>query len=519
MTPSSSSFGRLIALAWSLVMPGALAAQLITLETVPIAAGKQLAIFPSHTAGMGGVSIALDDALQDPFVNPSKGARVGGSQLFSVPVWYDVSNEYGAARTLPMGVLWTSGDWFAGGVAALQELRPGSRFANSSPLPGRLDAAARDLLPSPNALVERAPTNKYFHGFAGRTLAGGRLALGVGAFAADLNGTAGVEQLFADAWEIDEYGHVMDLRIGFTAELADEGRLEAVLLHNRVDMTHDVTSVLGWTLTDSVRSLLMPEMQDEVNLNRTRTWGLHLGYDGPLTETGWKVGTILTGNRKQHPKIPTYDLLAVDLPERDPIPRDPGDTWAFDVGVGVARERGATTFGLDVIYEPAWSYTWAESEAEIVGADGAPIPAGGKTVENWFTFSNASAAAGMAHQREELTLQLGVHVKTIDYRLRQNDHVTGIRRRQTEQWTQWTPTWGLLLTFPGVELRYAGSASSAARFPFFFSPAPTRLDPGRIFDGGEVLLGGDVLAPPTGALGIPDATTVTHRLGISLPIR
>jgi len=40
--------------------------------------------------------------------------------------------------------------------------------------------------------------------------------------------------------------------------------------------------------------------------------------------------------------------------------------------------------------------------------------------------------------------------------------------------------------------------------------------PGGITD---VSLTGDVLAAPAGALGIPDASTVTHRIGLSVPIR
>ena len=54
-------------------IPGA--AQLISLKTVPVANGEQFRIFPSRNVGLGGASIALRDALLDPFVNPAKGAR------------------------------------------------------------------------------------------------------------------------------------------------------------------------------------------------------------------------------------------------------------------------------------------------------------------------------------------------------------------------------------------------------------------------------------------------------------
>ena len=56
--------------------PGAAAAQFVSLKTVPIATEDQFLIFPSQNLGMAGVSIALDDPLLDPFVNPAKGSRL-----------------------------------------------------------------------------------------------------------------------------------------------------------------------------------------------------------------------------------------------------------------------------------------------------------------------------------------------------------------------------------------------------------------------------------------------------------
>ena len=51
-------------------------AQLISVKSVPVAEGDQFTIFPSQNISMGGVSIALDDPLLDPFLNP---AKVNGS--------------------------------------------------------------------------------------------------------------------------------------------------------------------------------------------------------------------------------------------------------------------------------------------------------------------------------------------------------------------------------------------------------------------------------------------------------
>ncbi|GEM_PF-5426942 len=41
--------------------------QIIPIKTVPLATGNQLLIFPSENLASGGISIATDDALLDPF--------------------------------------------------------------------------------------------------------------------------------------------------------------------------------------------------------------------------------------------------------------------------------------------------------------------------------------------------------------------------------------------------------------------------------------------------------------------
>ena len=55
-----------------LLHPQLTIAQLISVKSVPVAEGDQFTIFPSLNISMGGVSIALDDPLLDPFLNPAK---------------------------------------------------------------------------------------------------------------------------------------------------------------------------------------------------------------------------------------------------------------------------------------------------------------------------------------------------------------------------------------------------------------------------------------------------------------
>src|ERR1044071_7858610 len=99
-----------------LVLAAPVEAQLIPIRTVPLARADQFDLFPSVNLAMGGVSIALADSLLDPFVNPAKAARAGGSRLFGSPGLYHVTKDAGGGRTLPLGALLRSGPWY-GGIA------------------------------------------------------------------------------------------------------------------------------------------------------------------------------------------------------------------------------------------------------------------------------------------------------------------------------------------------------------------------------------------------------------------
>lgn len=483
-------------------------AQYIGLKTVPLAAGDQFLIFPTSNLGMGGVAIALDDVLLDPYSNPARGARSTPSRFVSAPTSYTVSNDNGGARTMPLGVQLSGERWFGGVLVALQDLDQGRALARWTP---PLDVGA-PAVPRADALAVRSTTNRFAHLSLGRRI-GDRWAVAASAMLVDLNGTDGVEQLFANAWDIEESGGVRDYRIGLLGTFAGGRSVEAALVYNRYRMTHDVTSVT-WELTDSVSWLFTPEVRKESHRNIGKTWGAHVRYVQPIEGTAWRAGGILTLNRKDHPKIPTYDLTAVEIASRPPIPRDPGNSWAVNVGGGMAYEEGPTTFAVDVVYEPAVSDTWADDVVDVIAADGSVIPAGGHTVDNHFVFSNAHAGMGLSREiGERWAVQLGVRMRSYSYRMEQKDYVLGLDRSLTQQWTEWTPTWGASFELNGIGVRYVGLASSASHFPF----------PSLSFGDDEVFAvpdaGGDVLAPPAGLVATPDETVVTHRIQLSVPIR
>ncbi len=491
----------LLLLASVATLPAQLSGQLISLKTVPIAAGDQFLIFPSENLGMGGVSIALNDRLLDPYVNPARGAHFGESQVFSSPTFYSVSNRAGSARTIPVGSNFTSRDWFGGVFVALQNLRRGNQFFGG-PVP-LFEGDAIRLGINPNTLSNRSSTNKYFNFHIGRNL-NATTSLGASIMGADLGGIDGVEHLYALASGIAQNGNMIDVRVGLSKEFEGDGELEAVLLHHRFNMNHDVGYV-DWFLADSTNWIWEPNTRIERNQDRSRTWGAHLGYNQPVGENGWRLGGIVTANRKLHPKIPNYEIMN--------IPRDPGYSNAFNLGVGLSKVTEKTKFGIDLIYEPAASETWAEAEGPVPTASGDTIPSGGKTVENSFDFSNAFINMGVAHQTGNVALQLGLRVSAYDFHLDQWDNVADTFRRQDEDWMEWVPSWGLTIGLVDLQLRYMGRVTSGTGRP---GVAWTGAAADR---AATAAAANDILLAPSGPLTLQDATVLTHQVSISIPIR
>jgi len=483
-------------LAAALVVPVHAAAQLINLSTVPVAAGDQFLIFPSDNLGMGGAHNALDDAWLDPFVNPAKGARVTTSQVFAVPTFYSVGQNSGSAATLSAGGLFGGGHLFGGALLALQQIKSGQDFFGPMPL---MDFAA---LP-PDALSKQSATNKYVFGSIGTRIGHGA-AVGASATIADLNVMDGVEHLYAMAADINQSGSVADLRFGAVQDLTGGGALEGLLLYNHFNMTHDVTYV-DWVVVDSTTGQWAPRERLETNVDRTDTWGLHLGFHRPVGTQGWQVGGILTGNYKNHPKIPNYELVN--------IPRDPGHSTALDIGVGIAKRAGDLAVGLDLVYEPAWSSTWATAGAPTVTIEGDTIPAGGRTVENEFRFSNAFVNVGTGYTVGPATFQLGLRIRANDYHLDQWNNVEQAWRRQDEQWMEWMPSWGVQVRLKGVAIRYLGRVTTGTGRPgvAWNGVVATRA--------AEASLANDIVVPPGGPLTLQEVDVWTHQVSVAVPLR
>jgi hypothetical protein len=497
------------AAAVSFLLCGNAAAQLIPIKTVPVAEGDQFGFFPSSNLGMAGVSIALADTLLDPFSNPAKAARLRGAHFFGSPSVYSVSSNAGSGKTLPIGGLVKRGSSYAGVVLALQEISDARRDV-FPPNIGLVDVIepsfAADFPANP-----KTRDNRYAFAMFGRDIAKANLSLAASVFWSGLSGVDGVDLLYAGSQSIEQFGQALDFRLGMLKEWAGDQSLEAVLVHNRFSMTHDVTYVdFFW---DPATRTQLPRPRLEHNPDRTNTWGLHLQYQRPVADSGVRIGGIFTANRMSHPKIPNYEIMN--------IPRDPGRSAAFNVGVGLSESDGAVTFGVDAIYEPIWSHTWADAAAPMQTVSGAIIPAGGKTIENRFRFSNGLLRAGLSREfklempQSSARVQLGAQLRSINYHLDQFDNVQAAGRAHDESWTEWTYAWGTSLRFPDVEIHYRLRTTSGTGRPGVAGSG-----------GGGCCIavdaaasgGRNFLVAPSGPLSLDPVRVTTHQLSVSVPL-
>ncbi len=467
-------------------------AQIVTPRTVPVFQNQQFDLLPSALAGMGGVSIALDDSLADAFANPARVGRLREGTVFAAPFRHSISGDRGGGRTLPLGGVGSAGAWSFAGAFALQQIdRAGPmRFAQVN--------------------SDRTATNQYLMMSTARRMSGG-LTIGASASFASLDAVDGVDLLYGGSDRIDQSGSSSDLRIGVMKDFGGGRTLDVVVLRNSYEMAHDVRFV-GPAVFDSSFRLWAPVIRSEHNEDRTDIWGAHAEFSQPIGTHGWRIGWLGTINTLNHPKIPNYVLQN--------IPRDPGSTLAMNAGIGLARTVGGTTFGADLVIEPMWANTWADLAHDTTIVGGGVIKAGGKTVENDFKFTNSLIRIGLGHdfatdsaKGSTFGFQLGLAVYSIDYRLNQRNNVLKTSRRQLENWMEWTPTFGLAYKAKSMTVHYAYAASCAGDNCFsrggveLISPTA----------GGDFATG--IIAAPSSALTFDGGHASSHKIWVAVPIR
>jgi len=472
-------------------------ARQIPVKSIPVATGDQFLIFPSENMSMGGVSIALDDPLHDPFVNPAKGVFIQGVRFSGAPTYYGVSmrddffDDASSARTLPVGMLLRQGALFGGAMMAWQEMTreirdvccffEGDPFIRPAVVQSTRHSTTRD--------------NIYALAMAGVQMPGTGLSVGASVFVAGLSGLEGVRLLYADGDAVEQDGYMSAFRLGLFQQWRDGSAAELTVLHHRFEMEHEMER---WVWDPETA---MPQYAPRVEQDETLGWAVLAGVQRPLGD-GWRLGGRLVGDWKRHPKIPNYDLMQ--------IPRDPGNTAAYNIGFGLSRTIGPTTYGVDLIYEPIWSHTWAEALEDTPTAEDGVVRAGEMTVENFFRFQNSEVRFGVRNTGDRFDFGFGLGLHTYRYHLDQEDFVLAFKRDQNERWSEWTLSLGLGYFFTGFQLRYLSLLTLGTGRPSVESSGP--------FFGGDFARAGDFVVAPAGSLALQDARVWTHQITILIPI-
>jgi hypothetical protein len=490
-----------VAVAFLLCAAKSLEAQLISPKTVPVHQGEQFSIYPSSTPGMGGLSIALHDTLGDPWVNPAKALRLTTGSIQVMPTIHRATA--GGGRSLPVSILQSSNGLAGGAFFSLQEIDHSDQQWNAP-------------------ISDRRASNQYFSGILARRLGNG-LSLGAGVSVSELRGVNGVPALYAGSDRVRQSGGQVDARIGLTKDFSGGSTLELVAVNNQYRMTHDVhyPAFQQWwrppcdclpTGPCNCDPVVTPE-RDEHNNDRTNTAGLHAVFLTPKTTGGWQLGYLLTANRQSHPKIPNYQIQN--------IPRDPGNTDAFNFGFGATRTMGRSIFGIDAIMEPIRSRTWADAAGDTVDVNGTVIPQGDHTVDNRFRFSNSRINVGFSTDVSNpqdttgvVSLQFGLAMRTINYTLDQTNHVQRTSRSQDENWTEWTPTFGVRIRAREYEFSYGASLTCGPTCRMFDRGPVARNFSAPTVDGGPV-----VIAAPGAPLTFDGGSSNQHRIMVSIRLR
>jgi hypothetical protein len=489
-----------------LVLARAGSAQVIPIRTVPLPQGDQFLVYPSNNLGMGGVTIALADSLLDPFTNPAMGARLGQAWLFGSPAIYSTSQQTGNGATLPLAVVGRVQGWFGGMSLAVQQVagsRQAPQFIAFDPPVNR-----GPFIPTGPPAEFGSHGNQYAFVSLGKIVNGSGLSIGGSVQWSRLHALDGSDLLFPGRQAMSESGHGLDLRVGLLKDWPGNRSFEALLLHDRFRLSENVTYLDQFWDPGLQQFVATPRI--ERALDRTITSGLQLAYQRPLGASGWRIGWLGNVNLVSQPRISENEIVT--------LPRDQGHATAADVGMGFSKMRGPATFAIDVLYEPIWSTTWGVAQTSTVTAIGDTLAAGERTVTNRFRFSNVVLRLGvnrevpLAQLEKTVGLQVGLALRSVSYRLTQNDRVAVTQQTMRSSWVEWAPTWGLSLRFPEFELRYRGRVTNGMGRPGQNFNVPI----GVIAQTG--LAPGNIIAVPDQTLHLMGVSTITHQVSLSLPL-
>jgi hypothetical protein len=414
--------------------------QEIHLRTVPLAAGNQGDFYPSLFRGMGNLSIAFDDPISDPLINPAKIYKLEGLRLFFSPTRNTWSNEDGRAvstssgsakytgtaiNSMPFGLFMNKDNFFTGGVVSYQSYSSERSIPNYG---------------LNSNLKSDVGNNVFLFGLLGAYFPELKLSVGGSVSWSELDAMDGVNLLYPGSNDIKQYGRSLDYKIGFLGELSERDQLEFVIARTTYKSSHEVTYGLPYLWYEGN---WISQYRTELNKDESKGWIIHTKYSNSINDEV-KVGAIFTVNWKEHSKIPNYALAN--------IPRDPGSSTAYNIGIGIVNSGKRTTLGFEYIYEPMTSYTWAEA-----GENNPSFPLSFKTVENFFDFYNHIIRGGIYTHTDInwLDYRLGIQLYFNKYNLQQNDNILNSSRTVNESWLETTLCGGLTANISGFQILYS----------------------------------------------------------------
>ncbi len=428
-------------------------AQWISIRTVPVIASNQSEFQPSLSRGMGNLSIAFDDPFGAQFINPAKASLMKGIMLFTSPSQNSWRNEDGqpvsagggssfypgvSINSIPFGGFFRSDNYFGGIMIAYQGYT-GERSQRNFATRGTASSSTADIKKTD------VGNNTYLYGLFGMSIPNTRLSVAMSGSWGRFGAFDGVNLLYPGALDIKQDGEAWEAKFGAVGELPHGDRLEFVAGRSIYKATHEVSySNFSWFWSDPLNTNFL---RTEINKDETKEWLMYARYVRPINSF-WNVGASFSVNWKDHPKIPNYSLAN--------IPRDPGISVAYNIGVGTNWSNSKSLWGFEYIYEPITTNTWAEAGEQILQPPNQNLSSNFKTIENFFNFYNHIIRIG--HQSQSkwkwLDYRFGVQFHFYKYKLNQNDNIRRTARMFSTDWLETTASGGFTANLGNIRLMY-----------------------------------------------------------------
>ena len=492
--PGKSSVRLQIPTLLLLVLGGAepLPGQVLPPKTVPSPRGEQFLFLPTSNLGMGGLPIALDDPLGDPFNNPA----VRGKKPLRVsltPTAYGDQQGTIGGYSFPLSLVLSGSRWFGTLAAALQSLEddPKEVFSVPSGLKEELEE-------------KKNGRNRYILASIGRQL-GPATNIGLKVVYADLGILDGERRLYPSALSLSQTGHARTVTMGAEQGFREHQTVRVTVSNSHLAMSHGVT---GWRRPTSDlpgQELLPPELWTREGGSRSDVWEGTLRYSVLIPGRSVRIGAMASVWARDQSRVPRYDWVH--------IPRDPGTSTIGELGVGVQTVGRLMRLALEVAVAPGTAHTLLLSDSTIMRGDGTTIQPGDPILDNDFRFRNWRAGVGADVPVGRGGFQVGLGLHRYSFRLRQRDLVWGEDHDAGVSWTELVPSIGGGVGIGPVEVGYSLRLVNRGFSPcadYSYRTSCQRVPVRYHFTG--------MRAAPTLPDDLPDFRLTSHQLTFSIPV-